>query len=188
MRFRFLFWINLAWLLTVSCASSDSSAFELKALDGTSVSVDLSQSDRLRVFFFLSPECPLCENYSYTLTELREQFSPDSVTFYGVFPGTYYDKASIQRFLSRYHPPVEVLLDPNYAFTKHLGATVTPEAFLIDQRGEVRYAGKIDNWIPQLGIKRQVVDRHYLQDAMAAALQGRTPALARTEPVGCFIE
>lgn len=110
------------------------------------------------------------------------------MTFYGIFPGTYYDKATIQQFLSRYHPPVEVLLNPEYELTHHLKATVTPEAFVIDEMGRIRYSGKIDNWIARLGVKRQVVNQHYLSTALTSLMGGRLPDPARTEPVGCFIE
>lgn len=142
----------------------------------------------LTVFIFLSPECPLCENYAATLKSLREDFSETEVRFVGIFSGRWYDRETIQRYLARYQPPVTTVLDPNYQFRDYFEAEVTPEVVVVNTRGGVEYQGKIDNWIVSLGQKRTVVNEHYLADALAALLAGDVPPVRETEAVGCFIE
>jgi len=173
------------WL---GCQSNDLERLAVEHLDGSPTSLAEMQQTPYAVLIFMSPECPLCENYSQVLADLREGFPSDSVAFWGIFPGQHYDKLSIQRFMARYHPPVEVLLDPEYSLTNALGATVTPEAFLLDQNGSVRYQGPIDNWIPELGVKRAVITEHYLQAAIEAVLQGKPAPAAEQAAIGCFIE
>lgn len=177
-------WMS-GWL---GCQSHDLRSLPIEHLDGRTTSLAELQSAPYAVLIFMSPECPLCENYSQILTDLREVVSPDSVAFMGIFPGQHYDKLSIQGFMARYHPPVKVLLDPEYTLTNALGATVTPEAFLLDQTGSVRYQGPIDNWIPELGVKRAVITEHYLREAIEAVLQGRAAPAAEQAAIGCFIE
>jgi thiol-disulfide isomerase/thioredoxin len=152
--------------------------------------VELSQIGKQRgaVIFFLSPECPLCENYSLTINQLKEQFKGSGIEFYGVFSGKYYPENQIVSYLAKYRPPVVPLLDPGYRLRAALEAQVTPEAFLVSPQGKVVYRGAIDNWAVSLGKKRTVVTAHYLRDAIQAFLDRREPELARTDAVGCFIQ
>lgn len=180
--------LTLGCLFMLGCEPVAPTEQPLTRLDGSVVTLAQAQATPYSVVFFLSPECPLCENYSHVIDELRAEVSPDSVAFFGVFPGRYYAKLTIQGFLARYHPDVSVLLDPDYALTHALGASVTPEAFLLDQAGEILYQGPIDNWIPRLGVKRTVITAHYLRDAIRAVQQGQPVPVADQPPVGCLIE
>jgi thiol-disulfide isomerase/thioredoxin len=175
-------------LFIQGCGPATVHEIPLRQLDGGETTLGSIQAAPYSVVFFLSPECPLCENYSHVISDLRAQYPRDSMAFVGVFPGTYYDKLTIQGFLARYHPAVEVLLDPAYRLTEALGATVTPEVFVLDQAGRVRYQGPIDNWIPKLGVKRRVITAHYLESALDALLRGDPLPIADQPAVGCFIE
>lgn len=136
----------------------------------------------------MSPECPLCENYSATLKTLRPMFPEEEVSFIGVFSGNWYSAEEIIRFMARYQPPVQPVLDPSYSLQQHYEATVTPEAVVVSDSGEIIYQGKIDNWIVSLGKKRTVVTEHYLRDALTSWSEGEYPEVRQTEAVGCFIE
>lgn len=160
----------------------------LKQMDDSPFALSALQETPLNLVFFLSPECPLCENYSLTIRTLREQTSTDSVAFYGIFSGTYFSNQTIQTYLDRYKPEVIPLLDPDFLTKSILDANVTPEVFLIDDNGKILYSGSIDNWIPALGKKRTVITRHYLKAALQASLDGREILVPHTQAIGCFIE
>lgn len=160
----------------------------VKSWSGQPLSNDELWETELTVFLFLSPECPLCENYSATLKTLRSEFDEEQVAFVGIFSGEWYSKEEITTFLARYQPPVTPILDPTYQLQQLFSATVTPEAVVTNDEGEVLYQGKIDNWIVSLGKKRTVVNQYYLRDALRSLLQGQTPEFVKTEPIGCFIE
>ncbi|MEM7374038.1 MAG: redoxin domain-containing protein [Bacteroidota bacterium] len=160
----------------------------LEQLDSTKFPMSQLKEKPISVIFFLSPECPLCENYSLTIRTLREQFSDDSVAFYGIFSGKYFSRELIQTYLATYNPQVIPLLDPTYQTKTLLEANVTPEAFVIDALGTQLYRGSIDNWIPALGKKRTVITRHYLRDVLHASLTGDEIPYTQTKAVGCFIE
>ncbi len=145
-------------------------------------------SSRYQALLFMSPECPLCENYSATLRSLRTEFSAEQVTFVGVFSGEWYSREDIISFLARFQAPVRVLYDPDYHLKTLYKATVTPEVVVIDREGRVQYQGKIDNWVVALGKKRTQTTEFYLRDALLALIAGREPVIRQTEPVGCFIE
>jgi len=63
------------------------------------------------------------------------------------------------------------------------GATVTPEAFVIDSAGVVRYHGSIDD-----SQNERRVGTQRLRSALDAVLAGRPPAQAETKAFGCSIK
>ena len=64
------------------------------------------------------------------------------------------------------------------------GATRTPEAFLFDSEGLLRYHGAIDDNYEE----PSAVQQSYLRDALDAVLAGSTVEVAYTTPVGCTIK
>ncbi len=175
-------------LFMISGATSLLAQNSVTAWNGQELSMNELHASPFTVFLFLSPECPLCENYSATLKTLRSEFDPEEVAFVGIFSGEWYSREEITTFLARYQPPVTPVLDPDYKLQELFSATVTPEAVVTNKEGDVLYQGKIDNWIVSLGKKRTVVNQYYLRDALNALLAGQNPEIAKTEPIGCFIE
>lgn len=161
---------------------------EVKRLDGQPYQLRKLKDERINVFFFLSPECPLCENYSLTIRLLQDSFPATQFRFIGIFSGAYYQPETISRYLARYKPEVLPLWDPAYKLRDFFGASITPEVFVLDRSGAVAYSGKIDNWIPALGKKRRVITRFYLKDALQALATGESIPLKHVDAIGCFIE
>ena len=136
------------------------------------------------VFVFLSPDCPLSQNYSPTLNQLRSQFQPNGIEFYAVFPG----KPVVDDFIAIYKIAFPVLMDSDFRLADFFGATKTPEAFVLDPQGNFIYKGAIDNRAPELGQQRTVITEHYLVDARNSIVQHQALRLKQTPSVGCFIE
>ena len=81
-----------------------------------------------------------------------------------------------------------LLRDPENKLVKALGATITPEVFVLNGQYEVMYSGRIDNWAYELAKKRKLITAHDLQDALEAMLAGKKVIVTQTKAVGCFIE
>lgn len=135
-------------------------------------------------FIFISPECPLCKNYMLTLNELAKKYPQVNVV--GVVPGKSYTLPDIKQFADEYKAVFDIYLDKNKTLTKVLRAKVTPEAFVIDEKGNMRYRGLIDNWQAKLGVKRKVITDHYLDDALNQ-INTTSYKYMETAPVGCLI-
>lgn len=160
---------------------------DLKNLDNESVELtNFAQTQT--VFIFLSPECPLCQNYSVKINKLMQQHHSDSLHFVGVVSGTFYPPDQIKRFLIKYELDLPVLLDPEFKLAKAFGAEITPEVFYTAPGGKVLYSGAIDDWAISLGQKRINVQNDYLRDAILAHQQRKEINPTRTKAVGCFIE
>ena len=136
------------------------------------------------VLVFLSPECPLCKNYLPGLIKLQN--ANKSINFYGIIPGVSYSLKEINELKNEYGINFSLLTDRDKQLSKYLGATTTPEVFLINKMGAITYSGLIDNWATSLGQKRLVITEKYLEQAIKDQLNGKQ-IFKKTIPVGCLI-
>ena len=91
-------------------------------------------------------------------------------------------------FLNVYELPLEIIYDHNYSLVNDLKASITPEVYLIDENNKVQYQGLIDNWLGELGRKRQFISQYYLKDAIESLINGEEVRIKKTKAIGCFIE
>ncbi len=178
-------WILL--LLLSGCQTSNWTDLRLNNLLNEPVELAKYEESQT-IFIFLSPECPLCQNYSVKINKLMEQHRSDSLRFVGVVSGTFYPEEQISRFLVKYNLELPVLLDPEFKLAKALNAEITPEVFYTAPGGEVLYRGAIDDWAISLGQKRINVQNDYLHDAIVAQQNRSSIDPKKTKAVGCFIE
>jgi len=161
-------------------------AVRLTGPDNKPASLHFSDSSQYMAIVFLSPECPLCQNYTLVLNRLSDQYK-GRITLYGVIPGKAYSAGELEKFRTGYHLRFDLLTDRDFELVKLLKATTTPQVFLLSRQNEILYAGLIDNWAASLGVQRTVVTRHYLAAAIDAALNHLPIATRTTIPVGCLI-
>ena len=112
----------------------------------------------------------------------------DKIDFYGVLPGSSYSQQEMDSFLNVYELPLDIIYDNNYNLVNDLKASITPEVYLIDENNKVQYQGLIDNWLGELGRKRQFVSEYYLKDAIESLINGEEVRIKKTKAIGCFIE
>jgi thiol-disulfide isomerase/thioredoxin len=146
----------------------------------------LGDDTHLQVVVFLSPECPLCRNYTLTLNQLQKQYG-DQVRFTGIVPGKAYTASDVQAFMDKYKITWPILIDTGKAVSAALQAKVTPEAYLLRGKKNIYYHGSIDNWIKELGGVTAHATAFYLRDAIDAILADKPVPLAYNKPVGCLI-
>lgn len=157
-------------------------------LKGNKVSLASLTSHKATAIIMLSPECPLCQSYTLTINNLASSYEAKGIDFIGVIPSKDFSMPVITDYRITYKPRIRLLRDPDNKLVKVLGATITPEVFLLDPGGKVRYSGRIDNWAYELGKKRKVITEHNLRDAIDAVLAGKPVTITKTKAVGCFIE
>lgn len=141
---------------------------------------------KLSLFIFLSPECPLCRQYSSFLKNLYRQFKAD-VEFYGIIPGKAYSAKEVKKYKDRYAIPFSLLIDENKELSNYLQASVTPQVILLNRNYEMVYKGAIDNLLMQLGKQRLKATEDFLANAISQTLHNERIAVKRTKAVGCRI-
>ena len=141
------------------------------------------------MYVFLADTCPISQAATLPLRQLQAQYAAQGVRFVGVFPAKETTPASLAAFARTYQLTFALQADKGYRLTKRLHARVTPEAVVVGSDGRTTlYQGRLNDAYAGLGQHRPVVRHHELADALADVMAGRPVAVARTEPVGCFIE
>jgi len=138
------------------------------------------------LFLFLSPECPLCQSYTGHLNNFNTTFGEDVVQ-YGIIPGKTYSTSIVQTFANNYHISFPLLTDPGKKLCNYLQASITPEAILLDTSGKLVYKGAIDDLLPGLGKRKLKATDHYLENALAEALNHQAITVKRVKAAGCNI-
>jgi hypothetical protein len=88
---------------------------------------------------------------------------------------------------SEYQITWPVVLDPGNKIARRVSARVTPEAIILDAKGQVLYRGRIDDRHQNYGRKRPEPTTNDLKAALKEISQGKLVSTPETKPVGCVI-
>jgi len=138
------------------------------------------------VLVFYSQDCPISKSYVPEINRLCAQYT--NFAYYIVEVGSEATAEMTRKHVHEYDLHAVVLLDPKHRVVKVAGAEVTPEAAVLDRKGQVLYRGRIDNWYAGLGKKRARATRQDLREALDSLARGRRIKEKETVAIGCVIE
>lgn len=157
----------------------------LVTLDGSTFSLSTDDAPAIAIVF-LSPECPLSQNYCLVLNNLQQKYQRQ-VQIIGVFPGNEFEDSTYSHFQQKYKVGFQLVKDPVKKLTKLIGATITPEVFLLDNNRKILYKGAIDDWVVSLGQKKAAPENNYLENAIRHYTDHQVIVPSVTKAIGCFI-
>lgn len=160
--------------------------FDLQGIDGSPHLLSQNDQGITRVFIFLSTTCPISNSYIQELNRLHKAL-PDNAKLYGVLSQAEVTRQRTAEHFREFEAAFPVLFDASQMLLRVLQPTHVPEAFVVSAAGKVVYRGAIDNAYESIGRRRPRAERHYLQDAIEAAVAGRDPLVDQTQPVGCVL-
>merc|ERR1712178_446257 len=102
--------------------------------------------------------------YSTRFVDIARQFNNRPCSFVMVDANVQDSLADLQRFIAANDLEVPVLKDLDQHFSDCLKAVRTPEAFILNPRGQVLYRGRVDDQY-QVGIVRPQITREDLKVA-----------------------
>lgn len=158
----------------------------LKSINGENIS--LYENEKNTLLVFLSPECPLCQNYTLTLNNIYKNYSSKGIKLIGVFLGTYYSTKDFNLYKRKYKVLFPLIIDTKKVLSTKYKAEVTPEVILLNKDKTLAYKGRIDNWAYELSRKRKVITEHDLEMAIKDILAGKKVQNRFTKAIGCYIE
>lgn len=138
------------------------------------------------VIAFLGVECPLAKHYSVRLGELQKQLGTERVAILGIDANPQDALSELAAFAKKQSIDYPLMRDSQQDVVKQLGATRTPEVFVLDQHRKVRYQGRIDDQYG-IGYVRKAPEQQFLLVAVEALLADRAPDVVREPAVGCLI-
>ncbi|MBX6313866.1 MAG: redoxin domain-containing protein [Isosphaeraceae bacterium] len=157
---------------------------ELRGPEGRKVALEAPKGGATALVFY-STECPISNAYSPTLNALAAEFPAARLKLVGVCVDPDLSDAEVARHAKEYDLKFPVACDRRGTLARKLGVKVTPEAVVLDDRGQVRYRGRIDDQFARRGVKTTHPETHELRDAIAAILDGRDCPCEGPEAVGC---
>jgi peroxiredoxin/mono/diheme cytochrome c family protein len=160
--------------------------FSLEDYRGTKHSLTEFTQGRATVIAFLGTECPLAKLYGPRLAELAAKYAEAGVTFVGIDANRQDALSEIAAYAKDSGIEFPILKDTGNTVADQMGAVRTPEVFLLDHEGVIRYVGRIDDKLG-IGYIKDKSENNFLTDAIDQLLAGKEIATPSTESVGCFI-
>jgi hypothetical protein len=145
-------------------------------------------ADRASVLLFVTSDCPISNAYAPEIQSVCADSASRGVRCLLLYEDVRIKPAAVRIHRDAYrYAGVAAAVDGDRAIARAAGASITPEAVLVDRSGTVRYGGRIDDLYVDLGRRRHAATVHDLRDAIDAVLAGRPVATPKTEAVGCYI-
>ncbi|MFO1054030.1 MAG: redoxin family protein [Planctomycetota bacterium] len=180
----------LAVVALASCSAVDPVArahCTLHDVDGRTIDVTACANESAALVLFAGIDCPIARAYSPEIAAIANDYAR-CIAVRVVMVDVDLDAARAREHAREFGLPGPILLDPEHRMVRALGATITPEAFLVDHTGRLVYAGRIDDRFADLGKPRRAPRTRELRDAIESVIAGRKVVVARTQAVGCLIE
>jgi peroxiredoxin/mono/diheme cytochrome c family protein len=134
------------------------------------------------VFIFTATKCPAAQRYTVRINQLYETYRKKGVQVFVVYPNYDDTREAVVQHVREYRLKPPAVHDPDGALAHALGATMTPQAVLVDKKMLLRYRGAIDDNRYETRVRA-----HYLKDALDAVLAGKSVKVASAETFGCTI-
>lgn len=156
--------------------------FTFTSIDGNSyTSTSIIQKGPV-VLIFLSVECPVAQRYTMRLKRMHSAFKEKHVTIVGIYSNENDTKEDVITYNKKAQYPFPIVKDTGGSLARHLGATMTPQAHVIDTEGVLRYRGAIDDNRYETRIKH-----NYLKNTITALLDRKPVPVKETAAFGCTI-
>ena len=125
----------------------------------------------------MSTICPYSNYYNDLYRDMAAEFGKKGVIFVGVNSGTLETVAEVKAHAQEHGHTFDIIKDPDSKIADLLDAKRTPEVFLFDQMGTLRYHGRVASKLSSPDLK----------SAIEAMLEGRVIRPAETKAFGCAI-
>ena len=145
---------------------------------------DPAAGQALTVVMFISTRCPVSNAYDVRMEDLEKAYGSRRVRFIGVNSNVNEPPAEIAAHAREHGFTFPVVKDEGSRTADAYGAQHTPEIFVIDAAGLLRYHGRIDENRDDAAAVRSPD----LRNALDALLAGRPAPVASTKAFGCSIK
>jgi peroxiredoxin len=156
--------------------------FKLTEVNGKAVSF-ASLQGATTVVTFIATQCPISNDYNDRMNAVYKDYSAKGVQFVFINSNSSEPAAEVGEHARKANFAFPVYKDENNVVADQFGAQFTPEAYVIDKGGAVRYHGHIDDSRNTTRIQFQG-----LRAALDAVLAGKPVEKAETKAFGCTIK
>ena len=162
--------------------------FELTDTEGAQHSLDEALGAPAIVVVFTCNHCPYALAWHDRILDVARDYADRGVLGFAInsndaerYPADSYE--AMQRRMREESWPIPYLYDETQAVARSYGARTTPDVFVLDREGHLRYRGA-----PDADYDDPAAGAAWLRDALDDVLAGRELRRPESEPVGCSIK
>lgn len=157
--------------------------FRLTTIDGKAFSLSSeAKGHKAVVLMFISTQCPYSNAYNGQMKDLASAYASRGVLFVGINSNKTEDSAATVAHARTNGHTFPIMKDPDNKVADLYDARRTPEVYVIDPGGKLRYHGRIteDHENPASSTD--------LKNALDSYLAGKPIARTETKAFGCTIK
>ena len=157
--------------------------FTLPDADGASHTLASLKGKNGTVLIFIATKCPVSNAYNDRMEKLAEDYKAKGINVIGINANNTEPAAEVKSHAAEKGLKFTILKDEGNKIADRLGATRTPEAYVIDTSGKLAYHGRIDD-----SQKVETVSSSDLRNALDEMLAGKPISKTGGAAFGCSIK
>lgn len=157
--------------------------FTLPDADGASHSLKSLMGKKGAVILFVATKCPVSNAYNDRMEKLAEDYKAKGINVIGINANNTEPSAEVKSHAAEKGLKFTILKDDGNKIADRLGATRTPEAYVLDASGKLVYHGRIDN-----SQKIEGITSNDLREALDELLAGKQISKTGGAAFGCTIK
>lgn len=168
---------------TASFLNKPAPAFELPDAKGETRALADFRGEKGTVVLWVSTKCPVSNAYNSRMTALSDKYSGKGFQFVGVNSNRSEGREEIASHALDNGLGFPILKDKKNVVADTYGASVTPEVYVLDAEGVLRYHGRIDD-----SMNESAVSSKDLESVLDAMIAGETLPKTESKAFGCTIK
>ena len=156
---------------------------KLATLAGDSTDLASVAGKKGTLVIFVSVQCPVSNAYNERMEALAQEWRARGFAVVGINSNRTESPESVAAHAREHGLTLTILKDNDNRLADALGASFTPETYLFDAGGTLRYHGRIDD-----SKDASQISKRDLTEALDALASGKTVPVAETKAFGCTIK
>jgi peroxiredoxin len=157
--------------------------FKLPDTSGADHTLKALVGDKGAVLIFIATRCPVSNAYNDRMQKLAEDYKAKGISVVGINSNVTEPVAEVKSHATEKGLTFTILKDDGNKIADRLGATHTPEAYVLDANMKLVYHGRIDN-----AQRIEGVTANDLRDALDEMLAGKAITKTGGAAFGCSIK
>jgi peroxiredoxin len=136
---------------------------------------------------FIATRCPYSNSFNHVMASFAHEYESRGVAVIGINANKTEPVTEVAEHARSHGLDFLILKDEGNQIADRLGASVTPEVFLLDSTWTLRYHGALGN-SHQPTDNPDKTDADEVRPALEDVLNGKPPAVTETKAFGCSIK
>ncbi len=157
--------------------------FNLPDADGASHSLASLKGKNGTVIIFVATKCPVSNAYNERMEKVFEDYKAKGINVIGINSNSTEPSTEVKSHAAEKGLKFTILKDDGNKVADRLGATRTPEVYVLDAKGKLAYHGRIDD-----AQKAESVSSNDLRNALDEMIAGKAVTKTGGAAFGCTIK